>query len=121
MALPVLPAGAFPTATAAPSGVDMRPVGGEPGVGSLSIPRSLEKTEPAQGIPFADMLKEAVANANAAQHAAEVKTQAFASGSLDDIHGTMIAIKQADIELKLVANVRNKLVEAFQDLWRMNI
>jgi flagellar hook-basal body complex protein FliE len=30
-------------------------------------------------------------------------------------------VKQADIELKLVANVRNKLVEAFNDLWRMNI
>ena len=52
---------------------------------------------------------------------AETKTQAFAAGALDDIHGTMIAVKQADIELKLVANVRNKLVEAFNDLWRMNI
>jgi flagellar hook-basal body complex protein FliE len=33
----------------------------------------------------------------------------------------MIATKEADIELKLVANVRSKLVDAFNDLWKMNI
>jgi flagellar hook-basal body complex protein FliE len=80
-----------------------------------------EATKEAAGVPFADVLQGAVASANARSNAADAATQAFAAGAVDDIHGTMIAVKQADIELKLVANVRNKLVEAFNDLWRMNI
>ena len=96
--------------------IDTSNVGGE-GLGNRLVGGA--RAEP--GVPFADLLKDAVASANAAAASAEQKTQDFASGAVDDIHGTMIALKQADIELKLVANVRNKLVEAFNDLWRMNI
>jgi flagellar hook-basal body complex protein FliE len=96
--------------------IDTSNVGGE-GLGNRLVGGA--RSEP--GVPFADLLKDAVASANASSAAAEQKTQDFASGAVDDIHGTMIAVKQADIELKLVANVRNKLVEAFNDLWRMNI
>jgi flagellar hook-basal body complex protein FliE len=110
MTLPLLPAGVAPP-------IDVKQIGGEPTV----QPRPLGGNAEVPGIPFADLLKDAVAQANAAQQVAEVKMHAFAAGTLDDIHGTMIAVKQADIELKLVANVRNKLVDAFNDLWRMNI
>jgi flagellar hook-basal body complex protein FliE len=72
-------------------------------------------------IPFGDMLSEAVTHANAQGVAADHAVQAFAAGARDDIHGTMIAVKEAEIELKLVSNVRTKLVEAFNDLWRMSV
>jgi flagellar hook-basal body complex protein FliE len=72
-------------------------------------------------VPFADVLAGAIASANDKQVVASHAAQAFAAGARDDIHGTMIAVKEADIELKLVANVRNKLLDAFQDLWRLNV
>jgi flagellar hook-basal body complex protein FliE len=72
-------------------------------------------------LPFASVLQDAVASANRSANAASRVAESFAAGTSDDIHGTMIAIKEADIELKLVANVRSKLVDAFNDLWRMNI
>ncbi|HKQ70253.1 MAG TPA: flagellar hook-basal body complex protein FliE [Polyangiaceae bacterium] len=72
-------------------------------------------------IPFADFFSDAVASANLHNMNAGKAAEAFAAGARDDIHGTMIAVKEAEIELKLVSNVRNKLVEAFQDLWRLNI
>ena len=50
-----------------------------------------------------------------------VAAEAFAAGARDDIHGTMISIKEAEIELKLVGNIRNKLLDAFNDLWRLNV
>jgi len=75
----------------------------------------------ATAIPFGDMLFEAVAHANAQGVAAGNAAEAFAAGARDDIHGTMIAVKEAEIELKLVSNVRTKLVEAFNDLWRMSV
>ena len=61
------------------------------------------------------------ASANLSAQDAHRIAGAFAAGTSDDIHGTMIATKEADIELKLVANVRSKLVDAFNDLWKMSI
>ena len=49
-----------------------------------------------------------------------MKTE-FAAGRLDDIHGMMIASKQAEIETRLLSNVRSKMLEAFQELWRINV
>jgi flagellar hook-basal body complex protein FliE len=72
-------------------------------------------------IPFADLLANAIASANDKQVTASHAAEAFAAGARDDIHGTMIAIKEAEIELKLVGNVRNKLLDAFNDLWRLNV
>jgi len=86
----------------------------------LHLRTDVAKVEPS-AIPFADLLSGAVAHANAQGMAAEQSARAFADGVRDDIHGTMIAAKEAEIELKLVANVRNKLVEAFNDLWRMSV
>lgn len=73
------------------------------------------------GVPFADTLAHAVNEANEASIRADAAQQAFAAGRSDDIHGTMIAVKEADIELRLVATVRNKLVDAFNDLWRVSL
>ena len=38
-----------------------------------------------------------------------------------DANGTMLALSQADIELRLVGNIRNKVTDAFYELWRMQI
>ena len=59
--------------------------------------------------------------ANALDQAANVKSQALASGAIDDLHGTMISLKEADIAVKLVGTVRNKILDAFQELWRTSV
>jgi flagellar hook-basal body complex protein FliE len=48
-------------------------------------------------------------------------SEAFAAGVRDDIHGTMIALSKADIEMKFIGSVRNKITDAFYELWRMQI
>jgi flagellar hook-basal body complex protein FliE len=45
----------------------------------------------------------------------------LAAGRVDDIHGTMIEVQKAGIEMKLVGNIRNKVVDAFYELWRMSV
>jgi flagellar hook-basal body complex protein FliE len=79
------------------------------------------KADGGGSLPFANVLADAVASANLSAQDAHRVAGAFAAGTSDDIHGTMIATKEADIELKLVANVRSKLVDAFNDLWKMSI
>ena len=70
---------------------------------------------------FGQMLETAAATANQKINQGQAAGEAFAAGSVDDIHGTMLALSQADIELKLVGSVRNKVIDAFYELWRMQI
>jgi len=73
------------------------------------------------GDMFSEMLATAAATANQRINQGQAAGEAFAAGSTDDIHGTMLALSQADIELKLVGSVRNKVIDAFYELWRMQI
>ena len=70
---------------------------------------------------FGQMLETAAATANQKLNQGQAAGEAFAAGATDDIHGTMLALSQADIELKLVGSVRNKVIDAFYELWRMQI
>lgn len=70
---------------------------------------------------FGEMLATAAAQANQRINQGQAAGEAFAAGATDDIHGTMLALSKADIELKLVGSVRNKVIDAFYELWRMQI
>jgi flagellar hook-basal body complex protein FliE len=85
------------------------------GVGGLSEPSA------AAGVSFGEVLGGLVGQAAERGQAAAHKAEALASGAEDDLHGTMIAAKEAEISLKLVGTIRTKLVEAFHELWRTGV
>lgn len=70
---------------------------------------------------FERVLHNMVQHSAALDDIADAKAADFAQGRTDDVHGTMIAAKKAEISVKLVGEVRNKLLDAFQELWRMNV
>jgi len=69
--------------------------------------------------PFAEQVKDFVSDVNNVQNKADAKTADFASGKSNDIHGTMIAVQQADIALRMVGNVRNRVIEIYREVMRM--
>jgi flagellar hook-basal body complex protein FliE len=110
---------------------EAKPIGGVSspstagGVGlSTEAGGALAPTSPvegAQGVSFSDVLGNLVGTSAARGHEAAHKAEALASGAEDDVHGTMIAAKEAEISLKLVGTIRTKLVEAFHELWRTSV
>lgn len=70
---------------------------------------------------FGAIMEQAINRVNDQIHVAEQMGTEFAAGRLDDIHGTMLEVSKADIELRFVGNVRNKVMDAFYELWRMQI
>jgi flagellar hook-basal body complex protein FliE len=70
---------------------------------------------------FANVLQTAVENVNRLQHEAGDAARAFSVGQASSIHDTMIAMEKADISLRLLTQVRNKAVEAYQEIMRMQI
>jgi flagellar hook-basal body complex protein FliE len=75
----------------------------------------------AQGPTFESIFGHMILEAAAKDQSASDKTQALASGASDDLHGTMIATKEAEISVKMVATIRNRLVDAFHELWRTSV
>ncbi len=73
------------------------------------------------GASFGDVFAGMIKQANEADHAATVKVDALSSGATDDLHGTMIATREADISIKLVGTIRNKLLDAFQEIWKTSV
>jgi flagellar hook-basal body complex protein FliE len=82
----------------------------------------LPKANPSvSGESFADTLKKAVNTVDALQKDADVKMQELATGKSNNIHETMIAAEKADIALKLMVQVRNKIIDAYQEIMRMQV
>lgn len=100
--------------------IDARRLEGIRGEGITSS--GVAKTDAPEGtVTFGDVLEKTVSDASAADHVAQQKVDALAAGTSDDIHGTMIATKEAEISMKLVGTIRNKLLDAFQELWRTSV
>jgi flagellar hook-basal body complex protein FliE len=82
------------------------------------------RLQPAPGAApqgFANVLQTAVENVNRLQHGAGDAAQTFVAGQAASLHDTMIAMEKADIALRLLTQVRNKAVEAYQEIMRMQI
>jgi flagellar hook-basal body complex protein FliE len=70
---------------------------------------------------FLDTLKSKLDEVNDDQIQADEATQSFIQGDNVDIHQVMIATEEAKMSLQMAVQVRNKLVEAFQELNRMQL
>lgn len=78
-------------------------------------------TAPTDGKSFADTLKDAVGNVNEAQKTADKAMQDLATGRTDNVADVMIATEKADIALKLMVQVRNKIIDAYQEVMKMQV
>lgn len=70
---------------------------------------------------FADMLKNSLDEVNEKQLDSEEVAQKFLTGEDVDIHQVMLASEEARLSLQMAVQVRNKLVEAYQELNRMQL
>jgi flagellar hook-basal body complex protein FliE len=91
--------------------------GADTGMSQSGISGSSEVT----GKSFADTLKEAIGSVNALQKNADVQMQNLATGRTDNVAEVMIATEQADIALKLMVQVRNKIIDAYQEIMKMQV
>ena len=84
---------------------------------------SQPKTSPVQqmGDKFGNMLKTSIAEVNQAQISANRAAEQIAAGETKNLHGAMIKLEEADISLRLMVQVRNKAVEAYQEIMRMQV
>ena len=70
-------------------------------------------------ISFEDLLTDSIKNVNSLQLNAEKKVRDLAIGDVDDISEVVLASSRADTALRLVMEIRNKFLDAYQALSRI--
>ena len=86
--------------------------------GSFTIP-GVEKKQRSGDGGFQDVLKSVVSNADNRIKEANQKAEEFAVGKKHDLHEIMIASEKADLSFRFLLQIRNKLLEAYQEIMRM--
>lgn len=87
-----------------------------------SVDGSGASSNVAPGAPgsFAEVLGQAVAGVDELQGEADRSAQHVALGG-GNLHETALALEKADVAMRVAVKVRNKLVEAYQDVMRMTV
>jgi flagellar hook-basal body complex protein FliE len=84
--------------------------------------RSPTAAPPTTGGEFGQLLKTSLEAVNAAQQESKSLKVGFESGTGDaSLAEVMIAAQKADLSFRAVTEVRNKLVQAYQDIMNMPV
>lgn len=70
---------------------------------------------------FGDTLKSAIESVNKSQVTSNQKTEAFARGDIDNLHDVMIAAQKASITLETSVQVQRKVIDAYNEIMRMQV
>ena len=70
---------------------------------------------------FGQVLSEAMKDVNQAQLNSNEQIQGMLSGDIQDVHTAMIAVQKADLSFQMMMQVRNKLIDAYQEIMRMQV
>jgi len=80
------------------------------------------RAETGEGQDFGQMLMDALKDVNQTQQdSRQVQSDFMANRPGVEIHDLMIAMERASISMQLTMQVRNKVLEAYQELNRMQI
>ncbi|TVY10685.1 flagellar hook-basal body complex protein FliE [Paenibacillus cremeus] len=70
---------------------------------------------------FGAYLNDAIASLNNQQASVDKLNEQFVKGEISDVHQVMIASEKASLGLELTVQVRNKVIEAYQEIMRMQV
>ncbi len=88
-------------------------------VPEIRKPAGLESSS--GGVKFGEVLKDAIATVNELQKSSDVEIQKLMTGESQDLHSTLIAVQKADLSFQMMMQVRNKIVQAYQEIMRTQV
>lgn len=81
----------------------------------------LQREESQEGPSFSDMLANAVKSVDETMKASDQKVQNLVAGETEDLHDVMVSMKRAQLSFQLMVEMRNKAIETYQEISRMQI
>ena len=90
-------------------------------VEALQGAQAAQATQAVQGVGFGDLLNQFVGEVNDKQIASGQAVNDLLAGKDIPLHQAMIAMQEAGVAFQLMVEVRNKLLEGYQELMRMQV
>lgn len=90
----------------------------QPGREGIRGPRYLRQQDEGS---FSDMVRRAIDAVDHSSKDADMKAEDVVKGKSENIHEVMIAMQKAQLSFQLMVEVRNKAIETYQELSRMQI
>ncbi len=70
---------------------------------------------------FGDIMKSTIEQVNQAQNRGDQAIEQLNTGSAESLHEVMIAVEEADISLKMLVQMRNKALQSYEEIMRMQL
>lgn len=89
--------------------------------GRIDRERQTEKTQTQDGNSFLELVEKSMEKVNQYQVQADQAVRELVAGRTKNIHESMLAIERADLSLKLMVQTRNKILDAYREIMRMQM
>jgi flagellar hook-basal body complex protein FliE len=90
-------------------------------VGDVAQPSALPAAMPADSSSFSSLLGKMVSEVNAQQQSSAQSVNALQSGANVPLHQAVISMEEASVSFQLMVEVRNRLLESYQEIMRMTM
>jgi flagellar hook-basal body complex protein FliE len=70
---------------------------------------------------FANHLKDAIDDLNQIQTESDKKTEALATGNINNLHDVMVTAQKSSIALETAVQVQRKVIDAYNEVMRMQV
>jgi len=95
----------------------------------IGLPNGIAAAAPAdtlpsgnvQDSPFSRLASRLIQDVNGTQLAADKAIKEFATGETDNVHDVVLSMAKADLEFRFLLEIRNRLIDAYQELMRMQV
>lgn len=88
---------------------------------STTLPTNLGKTQAAPENAFKDLLLQSINEVNGMQQAADKAVEQLATGGDVNPAEVLTAVQQADLAFKMMMQIRNKMVQAYQEVQNIRV
>ena len=92
----------------------------EPSLVAQAGPQAVQAA-PAGTVGFGQMVSSGLQQVNSQLQAAQADLQSLAAGDTANLHAVMIRMEEGRLSFQLMLQVRNRLLESYQELMRMQI
>lgn len=88
---------------------------------NLPTPKVEERREKKEGTEgsFLKLVEDGIRKVNELEKRADDLSQKLVTGEVDDVHEVAIAVRKAELAVRLLTEIRNRLVDAYDRLTRL--
>jgi flagellar hook-basal body complex protein FliE len=91
-------------------------------ISGAALPATIQPAgQPRAGGGFQEVFSSAVQSVEGFGHNASASVERFLSGEGEELHTTILATQQAELAFELFLQARNKVVNAYQEIMRMQM